>query len=61
MDGVNSIEIMPNYERLQVSIDYLDTHGLPLGKTIELDFEDIDDLIYVLKEFKKRVEYGTTS
>jgi len=61
MDGVNSIEVMPNYERLQVSIDYLDEHGLPSGKTIELDFEDVDDLVYVLNEFKKRVEYGATT
>jgi len=61
IDGSNSIEVMPNYERVQVSIDYLDEHGLPKGKEIALDSEDIDDLIYALKLFKERVEDGTTS
>ncbi len=61
VDGSSSIEAMPNYERLSVTIDYLNIHGLPLGESIELDFEDIDDLVYVLNEFKKKLEDGTTS
>jgi len=30
VDGMNSIEIMPNYERLHVSIDCLDGYGMPI-------------------------------